>query len=643
MPLAALCISLVLSYPQSPESLGTVAAQLIDAGYKQDDAALETGIGQLSAYDASSPQLTDYWRGYAFWRRAQGEAQGSGLRVEEFVDASVCALERAVRAKPNFADAHALLSGMYDYQMQFHHENKGRWSQMAEAAMARAKELDPENPRVLFAIGVEKLFAPAQYGGSVPLALETFAKARIAFAAESKGGRSLPDPIWGSVDLEVFSGDAHLALKDPSAARACFEAALEQEANCVEARLRGLPACRRLEAVLEGEQLAAAPLPIPKLLADPAIAGWPQWRGPSRDGVATESEWNPEGFEVWRRELGLGYSGLVVAEGRLFSKGYDQETGLDCVIALNAETGEELWRHEYPAAIWNEMHEGGTLSAPTVDGDHVYVLNREGKLHCFAAQDGKVIWQRDLVDAEGLQVARWGFAAAPVVLGEQLILNVGRVLSLNKNDGKRQWRTRHYGDAYSTPTPFVRDGQPRLAAFLAEGLVVVDLQTGAEQAFFPWRTTYDQNCASPLLVGDQIFISSGMNRGCAMLDFDGRNLQEAWGSKNMRNTMTACVSKDGALYGFDNRMLKCLDSNGEEMWRVRGLGWGALSIAGDYLVFLSEDGELTIAEANAEEFLPLANAKVFTEGKCWSSPVLVNGLLYLRSNKGELVCRDHRL
>ena len=104
-----------------------------------------------------------------------------------------------------------------------------------------------------------------------------------------------------------------------------------------------------------------------------------------------------------------------------------------------------------------------------------------------------------------------------------------------------------------------------------------------------------------------------------------------------------CVLCDDVLYGFDNTMLKCLDLEGNELWRERGLGKGALIASDERLIVVSEKGELLVAEASREGFEVLARTQIFNgEGVCWTMPVLAEGRIYLRDSLGRLVCRDHR-
>jgi outer membrane protein assembly factor BamB len=385
------------------------------------------------------------------------------------------------------------------------------------------------------------------------------------------------------------------------------------------------------------------------LLAVPApVHGpddWPQWGGPARTGVSKETGWSVKGKPepLWKTQLGIGYSSVAVANGRLYTLGYDKELELDVVFCLDAKTGAEVWTHTYPAKIYDLYHGGGTLTTPTVDGERVYVTEREGHLHCLDAATGKVLWEKDAAKEFGLDTPQWGFSASPVVRGEQVILNYGKVFAFDKQSGKPAWQTKKsYGDAYSTPIELTFGSQAALAVFGGKGLVLLTAAGGDELAFTPWETRYDVNAMTPVVLDKRLFISSGYDKGCALLDLSGKAPKITWESKVMKNQMSGALPWKDHLYGFDDKVLKCIDLAGEEKWRERGFGQGALSIADGRLIVLSEEGELVIAAAEPAGFKELARQKVLDGGICWTVPVLANGIVYARNHAGELVALDHR-
>ncbi len=101
---------------------------------------------------------------------------------------------------------------------------------------------------------------------------------------------------------------------------------------------------------------------------------------------------------------------------------------------------------------------------------------------------------------------------------------------------------------------------------------------------------------------------------------------------------------DDHIYGYDNGSMKCLDLEGNEVWKERGLATGAMAAAGERLIILNDRGELVIAKAQPEAYEELFRTRVFDRGagKQWSIPVIADGLIYCRASNGLLVCRDHR-
>lgn len=396
-------------------------------------------------------------------------------------------------------------------------------------------------------------------------------------------------------------------------------------------------------------------LPASLLLAASLLGGtderpsWPQWNGPHHDGVSREADWSPVGKEdpLWVREVGLGYSTVVVQDGRLFTMGYDREEGLDVVWCFDALSGEERWTHMYPSEIWNRAHEGGTVNTPTIDGEVLYSLNREGNLYCLDVETGEVRWHTFLKPEEnphGLEYPTWGFSASPVVVDGEMFLNCGRVLKVDRATGKVLWVSEDYGHAYGTPLAFERDGRPLLALLNGRGVAVLSRADGKEVAFREFTgETLGINSATPVLLGEHLFVSSGPLDGNALLALGEGGLEEVWANKEMVNSFSGCVVIGDHLYGYDRKVLKCLGPDGKTRWQVRGIGNGAVSGAGGRILALGEDGEFIVCDASPEEYREHQRVKIFhDEARYWTKPVLVDGIVYCRSSRGTLVALDHR-
>ena len=119
--------------------------------------------------------------------------------------------------------------------------------------------------------------------------------------------------------------------------------------------------------------------------------------------------------------------------------------------------------------------------------------------------------------------------------------------------------------------------------------------------------------ADPILIGTQVFISTGYDYGCAVFDISGAKPREIWRSKVMRNHFNSCVAINGQIYGFDESTLKCIDwATGAPKWEQGGLGKGSLIAADGKLIILSEKGELVIADATPGGFKEFSRTQVLT-------------------------------
>ncbi|MHC5062972.1 MAG: outer membrane protein assembly factor BamB family protein [Planctomycetota bacterium] len=385
-------------------------------------------------------------------------------------------------------------------------------------------------------------------------------------------------------------------------------------------------------------------------LLAPQGQDWPQYRGPQRTGAVETVDWSPTGRPepLWTAQIGKGYSCPSIAGGLLVTMGFDEAAGVDNIICLDAISGEPRWQFEFPATDAPSYHGGGTLTSPTIRDGIVYCLNRWGKFHALELDTGELIWEQDYGAELGLEKTFHGFSASPLLEGDSIYLQLGgMVICVDTESGEIIWQTEDRGDlSYSNLLLLDAAGQPALGAVLAMNFVLLARENGRVIQEYPWRLKGNAvHCAQPLAIGeDRIFLSTAYNKGCAMLQLgsDGA-MTSIWASRVMRNKVTACVQYEDHLYGFDESMLRCIDLDGNAKWRVRGMGLGSLSLAGDRLLILNSDGELIVAEASPEEFREISRQKVLDDGVYWTMPVLVDGLIYVRNSLGDLSCLDHRL
>jgi outer membrane protein assembly factor BamB len=375
-------------------------------------------------------------------------------------------------------------------------------------------------------------------------------------------------------------------------------------------------------------------------------ADWPIWRGPSRDGISTDKEWKLSGEPkvLWEAEVGLGFSSFVVGGGRVFTTGHADDK--DTVFCLDEKSGKVLWKYEYQADLGDKYYEGGTSATPTLDEDKVYQLSRWGDLICLEAATGKVVWEKNVQKETDANIPDWGYAGAPLVQDKLLILNVGKAgLAVEKATGKIVWKSDTDNAGYSTPYPITRDGKKLAVIGSGDSFVAIEVQTGTPVWSYRWNTRYGVNAADPILSGDQLFISSGYNKGCTLIKLGDSQPEKVWESKVLKNQFNSSVLIDGHLYGIDGDnnsrcSLKCVRlSDGSEVWAEPSIGFGSLTAADGRLIILTEKGELVIAKASAEKFEELNRAQILS-GRCWSAPVLVNGRILARNTPGHVVCLE---
>lgn len=375
-------------------------------------------------------------------------------------------------------------------------------------------------------------------------------------------------------------------------------------------------------------------------------ADWPHWLGPNRDGISGERL--PGELRIpdasWSAEIGIGFSSFAVAEGRVFTMGH--RDGEEIVRCLSEKDGSVLWKHSYPAELMPNLHEGGPGASPTVDGDRVFTLSKDGLLHAFEAGSGKVLWSRDLHELSGLRrPPEWGYTGSPLVQGELVMVEAGATFAFEKTSGEPRWRSEDYRPAYGTSQPFAAGGKSFLATLKTDGLVILDPGSGETLGFEMWRTSFQTNSTTPLDAGGgRLFVSTGYDRGCALFRFDGATLTKVYENGNMCNHMGNSVLLDGYLYGFDGTAHRgrpveftCIDlERGEKRWHFPDLKYGSVVGVGKDLVVLTETGELLVGAASPDGFEPRARRQILS-GRCWTPPVFANGVLYARNATGTMV------
>jgi outer membrane protein assembly factor BamB len=390
------------------------------------------------------------------------------------------------------------------------------------------------------------------------------------------------------------------------------------------------------------------------LLTAPA-GDWPQFLGPSRNCTSSDTgllaTWPKDGpSKVWERKIGEGFSGPVVAGERLilFHRVGDKET----VECLDAATSKERWKYDYATSYRDALGKGnGPRSTPLVANNRVYTLGAEGRLHCLELETGKKVWERTLAADYEMRESYFGVGSTPILDSDRLIINVGAkgagIIAFDPTNGKELWKATDDAASYSSPVATTSDGVRHVIFLTRAGLVSLDPANGAVRFTKPFRARIDAsvNAATPVLVGDQVFISAEYATGAALLKIRKDKTEEVWkGKESLSCHYNTPIHRDGYLYGLDGRQeggaaqLRCVElQTGKVRWAQKNFGCASLILAEGSLIALCENGDLALIEATPQAFREKARFTAFKDPPCRAEIALANGKLYARDND-KLIC-----
>lgn len=426
----------------------------------------------------------------------------------------------------------------------------------------------------------------------------------------------------------------------------------------------GTPKAGEIAAPVEmAEQVEMAGPVVPRPpVTDYALesSDWPSFLGPAHNGISRETgllkEWPAGGPPViWSRSVGVSYSAPVIARGKLVF--FHRQDGQEIIECVDPEDGSQThWRHAYKTNYRDRYrYNGGPRSTPTIHGNRVYTYGAEGMATCLDFETGDLVWQRQVNKEFGVRQGFFGVATSPVIEGNLLLLNVGGpggagVVAFNKETGETVWKASDQKASYSTPIVATVHGERLAIFYTAGGLLVLEPETGAERFRYPFRSRARSSAlaATPVLVGDVVFLSATYRVGAVALKLEPSGLVEVWKDENaMQNHWATSIYHEGYLYGMDGRHergsnFRCIEfMTGKVMWSAdEGLGRASFIMADGHFITMGEIGDLALIEVSPERYIEKARVRVL-KSPAWIPPVLSHGLLYVR-NEHVLACRDLR-
>jgi outer membrane protein assembly factor BamB len=395
------------------------------------------------------------------------------------------------------------------------------------------------------------------------------------------------------------------------------------------------------------------------LTAGPRAAiDWPQFLGPERNGTyrgpALADAWPAAGPKVlWRKQVGAGFAGPIVVQNRVIL--FHRQAREEVVESLDVKTGASMWRYAYPTSYRDDFgFDEGPRAAPVVADGAIYTFGAEGQLHAIDLAKGTRLWSEDTMKRFSVAKGYFGASGSPLVEGGRVIANVGGdkagLVAFDAKTGKVVWAATDDDASYSSGVGATIGGR-RSAVFLTrDNLIGVDPATGAVHFQRRWRARMaaSVNAATPLVIGDLIFVSAQYGPGAGVLRVNGSTLSDVWVSDEvLSNHYATSVHHEGYLYGFHGRQefgpsLRAVElKTGAVKWSQDQFRAGSIMLVNDRLLILRESGELVLAPATPQGFKPLARASVLQGSVARPYPAIADGILYAR-NENTLVAVDLR-
>jgi outer membrane protein assembly factor BamB len=422
-----------------------------------------------------------------------------------------------------------------------------------------------------------------------------------------------------------------------------------------------------------GRSLSKARRSLKKVLLTLSIASfssasiandWYQWRGPNRDGIASETQlldqWPEDGPAIAYRTKGLGsgmasvaiHGGLVTTIGNI-----DGQTTLVC---LNQADGSAAWKTPFTP------EKGAANGTPTIDPEtgFVYAMSFDGILVCCNGKTGEVIWKKSFSkDFGGKMESGWGYSESPLVDGNKLLCTPGgtksMVVALDKKSGELLWSGKapegklrgNDGAGYSSIVISNAAGRKQYVQLIGHGVVSYDAQSGELLWSYDRVANTTANIPTPLVSGNYVFCSTGYGDGGTALlevsrDTNGLKVSEVYykSSKELQNHHGGMIMIGEHVYmghGHNNGFPACVEwRTGKDLWeKGRGAGGGSAAIlaADKKLFFRYQDGVMAMIDTDTKAYKLLGKFKLATHnGESWPHPVIVDGQMFIR-DQDELV------
>ena len=391
-----------------------------------------------------------------------------------------------------------------------------------------------------------------------------------------------------------------------------------------------------------------------------AAENWPQWRGPTLNGISTETNlplhWSTTENIAWRLEMPAKSGATPIIWGsRVFLNVADgDDLYLWCVEKSH---GTPIWKKFVASGNYKINKQNMSSPSPVTDGENVYAMTGVGVLKGFDFK-GNELWVRDIQKDYGRFGLNWGYASSPLLYEDALYVQVlhgmkthdpSYVLRIEKKTGKTVWRVlrptdavRESPDSYTTPALLRYGNHVEIVVTGGDCITGHDPATGAEL----WRATgfnRDKNpayriIASPVVYDDVVYAPTRVKpliafRAGGRGDVSqSHKLWEFWNGPDVPTPVT-----DGKYFYSvnDHGIVWCLNAKtGEEIWggkRVRPATYSASPVLADGKIYITNEEGLTTVIKAGPQFEVLAENDL--NDYTLSSPAISDGRIFVRTAK----------
>ena len=411
---------------------------------------------------------------------------------------------------------------------------------------------------------------------------------------------------------------------------------------------------------------------------------WPQFLGPNRNSISDQKEilrsWPESGPEVlWTANVGIGYGGPAVKEGKVYLLDRDDLVG-DNLRCFELSSGKELWNLAYdaPGAVMFP----GSRSVPTIDGNHVYSCGPYGDLYCIDMNTHKPVWNKNVwKDFGGEKIPIWAISQCPLIYGNLLVIASqapeAGVVAYNKTTGEIVWKTPNLGnETYVSPSVVKINGADHIVMVTSStnsfgnpglpktpgNITGIGPLTGKILWNFSGWDCHISVAPAVDAGNNKILVVGGYEHGALMIQVDKKadgsfEPKELFRTVEFGDQTKPPVLHNGyfyAQYGTNNRRdgLVCMNMNGEIMWKTKrdpDFNKGSMILVEGLILATDGAKKLLLIEPDPAGFKPLASAELLAapptgEGMAarfgtqnWAPIALADGKLLIR-DQSRMMC-----